>query len=301
MSESRWWQLSLQVRATDAAMLEAELLAAGAEAVSWLEEDTEEPIFEGGVLWSRSRCEALFPDTKEAQAQIEKLRSQPHWQDLHSQVRYLPAEDWVARTQAAFPAQSFGRIWVAPHWDAAPEGTLVLHLDPGRAFGTGAHPTTALCLRWLSAHIIGNESVLDYGCGSGVLAIAALLLGAKQAVGVDTDPVALEVARENAERNGVGERLQLFLPEEAPVAQYSVVLANILAGPLITLAPTLTAFSQPGAALVLSGLLHEQEEAVQTAYQANFSFAPTARQEDWSLLSGTRITGEIHGSSVSPL
>lgn len=174
-------------------------------------------------------------------------------------------------------------------------------MEPGRAFGTGAHPTTALCLQFLEKKICGGESVVDYGCGSGILAIAALKLGAGQATGVDTDPVALEVARENARQNGVDSGLRLFLPEEDDRSPVQVLVANILAEPLMALAPALAARVWEGGEIALSGILHAQETAVMAAYGAYFDFSAPQRDGDWSLLSGHRRMGVQDGNPVSTL
>ena len=296
-----WWQLHLRVPGQDLAEVEEQLLAAGAEAVSWLEDDAAAPVFVDGEIWPINQGEALFAGTQEGREAIAGLLAQANWQRYQPRVEALAEQDWVAQTQAAFPAQAFGRLWVAPHWAEVPADALLLRLDPGRAFGTGSHATTALCLEFLSETIAGGETVLDYGCGSGILAIGALLLGAESALGVDTDPVALEVARENAMENGVAERLSLCLPKEEKARQYALVVANILAAPLIELAPLLAQRVLPGGSIALSGLLHAQEDSVRVAYAPYFAFALGKRREDWSLLIGTRLPGGQDGSPVPAL
>ncbi len=164
-----------------------------------------------------------------------------------------------------------------------------LLLDPGLAFGTGTHPTTALCLEWLDGQELAGRQVLDFGCGSGILAIAALLLGAERAVGTDIDPQALEASRDNASRNGIEPaRFPVYLPADLPQRQADVLVANILAGPLVSLAPQLTGLVRPGGLLALSGILAEQAAEVRAAYSAHFDLDPTAEREGWIRISGRR-------------
>ncbi|MCY1396542.1 Ribosomal protein L11 methyltransferase [compost metagenome] len=185
----------------------------------------------------------------------------------------------------------FGRrLWIVPSWHAAPEPEAVnLLLDPGLAFGTGTHPTTALCLEWLDGQELAGCKVLDFGCGSGILAIAALLLGAEQAVGTDIDPQALEASRDNASRNGIEPaRFPVYLPEDLPREPADVLVANILAGPLVSLAAQLAELVKPGGRLALSGILAEQAEEVRAAYAGSFELDPTAERDGWIRISGRR-------------
>jgi ribosomal protein L11 methyltransferase len=185
----------------------------------------------------------------------------------------------------------FGRrLWIVPSWHAAPEPEAVnLLLDPGLAFGTGTHPTTALCLEWLDGQDLNNCTVIDFGCGSGILAIAALLLGAPQAVGTDIDPQALEASRDNASRNGIDPaRFPVHLPADLPQQPAEVVVANILAGPLVSLAPQITGLVKAGGRLALSGILAEQAEEVRAAYEGAFELDPTAIKDGWVRISGVK-------------
>lgn len=287
-----WWQLDMRVPAAAAAAVEAQLLDAGAEAVTFLEGDDSEAVFDEGDIWQNSRCEALFAADSHSETTLRNLVRDNDWRPYAAHLTALEEQDWVAATQAAFPARCFGRLWVTPSWDAAPASApRVLHLDPGQAFGTGAHATTALCLRFLDTQIRGGESLIDYGCGSGILAIAGLLLGAGQAFGVDTDPVALQVAAANAERNGISAGLQLALPENARLPLADILVANILATPLLTLAPALAHSVRPGGWIALSGILHHQEAEIHAAYEPYFDLAVAQHEEDWSLLYGQRNTG----------
>ena len=190
-----------------------------------------------------------------------------------------------------FQPMRFGqRLWIVPSWHEAPEPEAVnLLLDPGLAFGTGTHPTTSLCLQWLDGEPVQGLQVLDFGCGSGILAIAALLLGAERAVGTDIDVQALEASRENANRNGIDPaRFPLYLPADLPGEPADVVVANILAGPLVGLAEQITRLTRIGGRLALSGILAEQAEDVRAAYAGCFDLEPTATLDGWVRISGTR-------------
>jgi ribosomal protein L11 methyltransferase len=197
-------------------------------------------------------------------------------------------EDWVRRSQSQFePIRISEKLWVVPSWAKAPDPQAVnLVLDPGLAFGTGSHPTTWLCLRWLERTIRGGERVLDYGCGSGILAIAALRLGAREALGVDIDPLALAAARANAVRNQVNVRF--VDTETSPDFQADVVAANILANPLILLAPLLAAYLRKGGRIALSGILETQAEEVVAAYAPWFAMHVGDSDQGWALLNGLR-------------
>lgn len=191
-----------------------------------------------------------------------------------------------------FHPMRFGqRLWIVPSWHTAPEPDAVnLLLDPGLAFGTGTHPTTALCLEWLDGQPLDNCNVLDFGCGSGILAIAAKLLGAKQLTCTDIDSQALEATRDNANRNAIDpDDLRVYLPQDMPAGQFDVVLANILAGPLVQLAPQLIGHTRTGGRIALSGILAEQAQEVRDAYSSAFSLDPTAEKEGWVCISGIRL------------
>jgi ribosomal protein L11 methyltransferase len=180
-------------------------------------------------------------------------------------------------------------VWIVPSWYQPPDAKAVnILLDPGLAFGTGTHPTTRLCLEWLDAHPPAAAEVIDYGCGSGILAIAAALLGARRVWATDNDPQALIATEDNAARNQVVERIRASLPGEPPAAPADVLLANILAGPLITLAPRFATLLRPGGALVLSGILAEQADEVRDAYLSGFHMDPPQLLDGWVRLTGTR-------------
>jgi ribosomal protein L11 methyltransferase len=190
----------------------------------------------------------------------------------------------------SFKPTCFGeRLWVCPHGQTPDDpSAIVVSLDPGLAFGTGHHPTTALCLEWLDGVELAGQTLLDYGCGSGILAIAALRLGAARVIAVDHDPQALEATRDNALANGVAERLAILAPGDFAAARVDAVIANILAGPLISLAPRLLESLRPGGLLALSGILAGQVERVSQAYSDQVALSPTRWRDDWALLSGVR-------------
>ncbi len=204
---------------------------------------------------------------------------------LHS----VPDEDWVAKSREQFgPIRASGRLWIVPTWHAPPEPNAInLILDPGLAFGTGSHPSTRLCLQWLERRILGGETVLDYGCGSGILAIAALKLGARRAVGVDIDAESIAAACANARRNGVAAE---FLDGDAPLLiSADVVVANILANPLKILAPLLASHCVHGGRLALSGILVSQASEIEQCYAPWIAFGPRAEMQGWVCLSGVRL------------
>lgn len=207
-------------------------------------------------------------------------------------IEQIEDKDWEREWMDNFHPMRFGqRLWICPSWRDVPDPTAVnVMLDPGLAFGTGTHPTTSLCLEWLDGLDLEGKTVIDFGCGSGILAIAALKLGAAHAIGIDIDPQAILASRDNAERNGVSERLSLYLPKDQPQdLQADVVVANILAGPLRELAPMISVLPRVGGHLGLSGVLASQAESVADAYRADFNIDPVAEKDEWC-----RITGVKH-------
>lgn len=290
-----WLQLTLEACAHTPEQLEDALLQAGALAVT-LQDAGDQPVLEPAPgatpLWPHTRVTGLFA----AQTDIEVVKVRLH-RFLHAsalpECRLTPLEerDWVRAWMEHFHPMRFGqRLWVCPHGQTPPEPTAaIVHLDPGLAFGTGAHPTTALCLAWLDGADLADKTVLDYGCGSGILAIAAAKLGARRVWAVDLDPQALLASDDNAAANQVEDRLELCAPEGLPARlQVEVLLANILAGILIQLGPEFARRLPPGGRLVLSGLLASQTEAVQAALADAFQFVAQRVQEDWVLLEAVR-------------
>ncbi len=288
-----WLQISLDTTSDRVQALADALSEAGAVSVS-IEGADDEPLFEvdwndDTPVWKQTRVVALFEegtDTDAAMRQVAELLSLPA--PPACTVESLADQDWERAWMDRWKPMHFGGdLWVIPSWLAPvePDATNLV-LDPGLAFGTGTHATTAMCLEWLAQHPPYGREIIDFGCGSGILAIAALMLGADRALGTDTDPQALIVSRENAERNAVADRLALCLPGEmSPDASADIVLANILAGPLVLLASRLMELVRPRGVLILSGLLATQVEEVQAAYATHFDFEITLREE-WALLVG---------------
>ena len=273
------------------------LLQAGALSVDTSDADAgtaaERPLFDepGSARephWSRARISARFPaDADLSRALGVAFASAGAPASTAYQVSRVEDEDWVRITQSQFvPQRITSRLWIVPTWHAAPDpGAINIMLDPGLAFGTGTHPTTRLCLRWLDANVRGGESVIDFGCGSGILAIAALKLGAQSGCGVDIDPQALSAARENARRNHVE---AIFVARAEGIDAAHVVVANILAQPLIVLAPLLARLTLDGGRLALSGILAHQAGEVCDVYSAWYEMKPVQQDEGWVLLSGIR-------------
>ncbi|MDF3919090.1 50S ribosomal protein L11 methyltransferase [Salinicola salarius] len=295
-----WLQLKASIAPEQAEWLEELLLAEGASAIT-LQDAHDEPVFEPDrgttPLWSETVLTGLYDDLNEVEAMIERVRrawAEQLPDDPAPQIEYelLADRDWEREWMDGFEPLRMGqRLWIVPSWHEAPDPDAVnLLLDPGLAFGTGTHPTTALCLGWLDAQDLAGRQVLDYGCGSGILAIAALKLGADTAVGVDIDPQALQASRDNAERNQIDEAsLILDYPEKIGRGEFEVVVANILAGPLIEMAPTIAARVRPAGQLALSGILAAQAESVLDAYRAQGILMDEPQEkEGWVLLTGRR-------------
>lgn len=289
-----WLQVRLAITPEQAETYEDALLEVGAVSVTFMDAE-DQPIFEPDLgttpLWSHTHLLALFEADTDPANLVAHLQLLTGGDLPEHQIERIEDQDWERSWMDNFQPMRFGqRLWIVPSWHEAPEPQAVnLLLDPGLAFGTGTHPTTSLCLQWLDGQELDGCSVLDFGCGSGILAIAALLLGAQHAVGTDIDPQALEASRDNASRNGIAaERFPLYLPGDMPTGTYDVVVANILAGPLVQLAPTISAHVRPGGRLALSGILAEQAEEVRAAYAELFELDPTAVQDGWVRISGVR-------------
>jgi len=269
------------------ALLEAGALSVSCEDVRpAAKQDLAEPGEPGS--WPRVRLVALC-GSEHAPEQLLRLACDASGVAMREHaVATVPDEDWVAKSRHGFgPIRVSRRLWVVPSWFDPPDAEAVnLILDPGLAFGTGSHPTTRLCLRWLEQRVAGGETVLDYGCGSGILAIAALKLGAGRAVGVDIDPDAVAIAATNARRNGVAG--EFFGGGAIPGLTADLVVANILASPLKVLAPLISERCREGGHLALSGILREQAEEVADSYAGWIAFTAPQEEEGWVCLSGTR-------------
>lgn len=288
-----WLQLHLPVAKADAEQLENALDELGAAAVT-LTDAADEPLFEpppgATPLWQETVISALFDPSLDADELLASVRAFSGLALVEYKAELLADQVWERAWMNDFKPMRFGeRLWIVPS-NCAPEDdqAINLKLDPGLAFGTGTHETTALCLNWIDAARLDGKQVLDFGCGSGILAIAALLCGAKDAVGTDIDPQALLASADNAANNGVDDRLALYLPEDLPKTQVDVLLANILATPLIELCAHLASLCRPGADLVLSGILANQADAVLDAYAPWFDMQPPVQRGDWVRLTGSR-------------
>ena len=293
-----WLTLSVHAEADYAEALSEALLAHGALSVDMLDADADTPdeqaIFgEPGeptaAVWQHNLVNALFDSNADVTGILQTCCAELNITSIpEHRIESLEESDWVRLTQAQFdPIRISPRLWIVPTWHTPTDpGAINIALDPGLAFGTGSHPTTRLCLRWLDENIRGNESVLDYGCGSGILAIAALKLGAGSAIGIDVDAQAVQASRDNAAANHV--RADFYLPDGVTTAQYDVVVANILTNPLRALAPLLAAATKTGGSIVLSGILAEQAQEVMRIYAQWFDLAPAVFEDGWSCLSGIK-------------
>jgi ribosomal protein L11 methyltransferase len=243
---------------------------------------------EAAPIWDRCRVTALFPDTANALRNVDDALRESGIAAVNASLDRLEDADWVALTQRQFePIRAGERLWIVPTWHQPPRpGDVNVVLDPGAAFGTGSHPTTRLCLAWLEREVRAGDSVLDYGCGSGILGIAAMKLGAGRATGVDIDPMSLEASRYNSSRNAVA--LDVLDARDALPAAFDITVANILANPLRMLAPLLCSHTRAGGRIALAGVLADQVEDVRGAYSAWADLAPAGRDADWVLLAGAR-------------
>ncbi len=289
-----WHQISVITQENIAPKLADYFSDLGAVSVTYMDAE-DEPVYEPAIgetkIWSNTQVIALY----ELDADPELIKSQVYKQfnhdDLHDWVyEAIADQEWERAWMEYYKPMKFAdRLWVCPtDQEQVESGTVCLTLDPGLAFGTGTHPTTALCLEWLASHELSAKTVIDYGCGSGILAVASVLLGAKVAHAVDIDPQAITATESNALKNKVEDKIKTYLPEQFTPFQANIVLANILAKPLIDMAEQICALVVSGGSLVLSGILHEQAESVINAYQREIIFSPLVQQEDWIRLEGIK-------------
>lgn len=288
-----WLQLIIPTNETEADQLSDALMEQGAVSVT-LQDMQDQPVLEPAPgstpMWSQTRVVGLFDaneDLKQVIIKVEKqLRKKiPDWK-----AEQLEDKDWVRAWMDDFKPMQFGeKLWVVPSTFAPPHPDAAnILLDPGLAFGTGTHPTTSMCLEWLDANPPTNKDIIDFGCGSGILAIGAILLGAKHAEAIDLDPQALIATRDNAEKNDVANKIKTWLPDAFPAKKTPLLLANILASPLIELAPYFAELTSAQSQIVLSGILAEQAKSVIAAYQINFEIQIWKQQGDWVCLAGKR-------------
>ncbi|MDX7988979.1 50S ribosomal protein L11 methyltransferase [Xenorhabdus sp. 12] len=290
-----WIQLRLNTTGQQAEALGDELVESGAVSVTF-QDSHDTPIFEplpGETrLWGDTDVIGLYDAEMDMKAVVSQLEQVPQLgKGFIHKIEQLEDKDWEREWMDNFHPMRFGnRLWICPSWREVPEPDAVnVMLDPGLAFGTGTHPTTSLCLQWLDSLDLEGKTIIDFGCGSGILAIAALKLGAKHAIGIDIDPQAIQASRDNAERNGVSDQLSLYLSKDQPSdLESDVVIANILAGPLRELAPVIGSLPKSGGLLGLSGVLASQAEGVAQAYDNEFIIDPIVESEEWCRITGIK-------------
>jgi ribosomal protein L11 methyltransferase len=291
-----FYEIEFPLAALNCEVVEAALLEIGASSITFVDRG-DEPVLEPKPgefkLWSDTLVRALFQESSDAALNLDRLATVlgPHVTST-ARVRAVEEQVWERAWLAGWKSMRFGRrLWICPRSAEDPQDpdAIVVRLDPGLAFGTGTHPTTALCLQILDSLPLAGRSVIDYGCGSGILALAALKLGAASAIAVDLDPQALLATRENARQNHVSSNITV-LGTEAQLPGAFCVMANILAGPLIELAPKLTAACQSEGHLLLSGLLRTQAYAVKAAYSAGFDRVQVVERDDWCCIHARRNT-----------
>jgi len=296
-----WRQLILEADIEQQEIFEDALLESGAQAVS-LEDAGDEPLWEPGPgelpRWQRARLTGLYHDDDDPLQIFSRLRLALADTPMpECRFTSLEDKDWQrAWLDHYHPMHFGGRLWICPSHCQPPDPTAVnVILDPGLAFGTGTHQTTAMCLAYLAQTPVQGNQVIDYGCGSGILAVAAARLGAKEVWAVDIDPQALTATLNNAQRNGVADRIHIGKPEDLPDSiKCDLLLANILARPLIALAPRLTALLKVGGALALAGLIDEQESSVHNAYYPHIDLKQRDENERWVLLAGLKVSHNNH-------
>ncbi|WP_324049683.1 50S ribosomal protein L11 methyltransferase [Aeromonas caviae] len=289
-----WIQIRINATAKTADKVSNMLQGRGAQAVTFMDAK-DVPVYEPmpgeTPLWGETEVMGLF-DAETDPAPTIAFFQQIFGEDVGYKVEQLEDKDWVREWMDHFHPMQFGeRLWICPSWRDVPNPDAVnVMLDPGLAFGTGTHPTTALCLQWLDGLDLAGKTVVDFGCGSGILGIAALKLGAARVIGIDIDPQAIQASRDNAERNGVADQIELYLPADQPQdLEADVVVANILAGPLRELAPLIAGHGKAGSLMALSGVLESQAPELETIYGQWFEMDPTAVKEEWCRLSGRKL------------
>ncbi len=296
MTQAGWQELKVETTKAQVETLENWLFDHGAVAIT-LEDNADEPLLEPGPgetpLWRNVKLVALFPEGLDLLAVTDNIPAQTLVAPV-AVPTHVPDQDWERAWMDSFHPMRMGeRLWICPSWTDPPEPDAVnVMLDPGLAFGTGTHPTTAMCLGELDVSVAEGTRLVDYGCGTAILAIAGLKLGAHWALGIDNDPQAITASHQNAERNGIREeQFQAVMPDHEAIPSWAgcadIVVANILAGPLIQLAPELTALLKPGGRLILAGLLANQAEALMSAYRPHIALHVVNDLEGWVLLAGT--------------
>lgn len=289
-----WQQLKVNVSAQNAERVGDLLTELEAQAVTFIDaKDT--PMYEPKpgeiMLWPDTQVIGLYSAEDDVSRLIQTVVDTFSFINPNEIfIDQLEDKNWEREWMENFHPMKFGnRLWICPSWREVPDVNAVnIKLDPGLAFGTGTHPTTSLCLKWLDSVDVTNKTVVDFGCGSGILAIAALKLGASKVIGIDIDPQALQASEDNAQRNDVAERLALYLPQNQPNLQAEIVVANILSGPLKELSPVISDYCAENGMLVMSGILYEQYESVMQVYENQFIFDPVVVEGEWVRLSAVK-------------
>ncbi|AXV64326.1 MULTISPECIES: 50S ribosomal protein L11 methyltransferase [Pseudoalteromonas] len=289
-----WIQIRINANADNAEMISDLLMDTGSASVTYVDaKDT--PIYEpklGTVqLWADTTVIGLYDANHDMDSVVAVLKAEPTLADkLVYKIEQLEDKDWEREWMDNFHPIKFGeRLWICPSWRDIPEPDAVnVLLDPGLAFGTGTHATTALCLKWLESQDLTGKTVVDFGCGSGILGIAAIKLGAERMIGIDIDPQAIEASRDNAERNGVADKLEVYLPEDQPDFSADVVVANILAQPLKELHEVILGLLKPNGKIAMSGILEEQAQSVADVYAPFLALDEIAVEGEWTRVSGTK-------------
>ncbi|MDP1930205.1 MAG: 50S ribosomal protein L11 methyltransferase [Gammaproteobacteria bacterium] len=290
-----WQQLKIRVPEARAALVEDLLSELGAVSVT-LQDGEDQPVFQidpgTTPIWHNTEVVGLFEYDSPILAVVANLRARAHLDDTDEVVVEEVADtDWERVCMQDFKPMRFGeRVWICPSWETPPEPNAVnIMLDPGLAFGTGTHPTTALCLEWLDQQDLQGKTVIDYGCGSGVLAIAAVLLGAGRVIAIDNDPQAIIATQSNRELNQIiPAHLSVHLPGVTDHPRADVLVANILSGPLEQLTPVIAALVKPGGKLILSGVLSQQTQSLMDSYQQFFTMLAPVTRDEWVRVEGVR-------------
>lgn len=288
-----WLQLIIPTDDSLADKLSDALMEHGAVSVT-LQDMQDQPVLEPELgttpMWSQTRVVGLYDANENLNQVIVNIEQQLRIKITEWKAEPLEDKDWVRAWMDSFKPMQFGKnLWVVPSTFEPPQPNAAnILLDPGLAFGTGTHPTTSMCLEWLDANPPTDKTVIDFGCGSGILAIAAILLGARQAEAIDIDPQAIIATRDNAEKNQVADKINTYLPDQFQKLKTPLLLANILASPLIQFAAYFSELTEPQGQIVLSGILAEQAENVLAAYRPYFDITLWKQQDDWVCLAGIR-------------
>ncbi|KZN29657.1 ribosomal protein L11 methyltransferase [Pseudoalteromonas luteoviolacea S2607] len=285
-----WIQIRIDANKETADQISDLLMDIGCPSVTFIDSQNN-PVYEPKpgevILWPETTVIGLFEATHDMQSVVdyltENLPAMPNYK-----IEQLEDKDWEREWMDNFHPIKFGeRLWICPSWRDIPDPNAVnVLLDPGLAFGTGTHATTSLCLKWLEAQDLSGKTVVDFGCGSGILGIAAIKLGAERVIGIDIDPQALVASRDNAQRNGVADKLEVYLPENQPDFKADIVVANILAQPLRELHEIILGFLKPKGAIAMSGILEEQAQSVANVYAPYVDLDAIKQEGEWTRVSG---------------